>query len=101
MSEWKATEDARVAAEKAATDVAAEVKKFNETKAPLAAASAASGAESKKLADAVAGLAGLVTPAQAALTAAQQKQAAAKAAFDKEPAKAELKKALEEADKAA
>src|SRR5436190_8825766 len=86
----KAAEDARIAAEKAATELAAAVKKLNEAKAPLVAASAASGAEAKKLTDAVAGLAGLVAPAQAALAAAQQKQAAAKAASDKEPAKAEL-----------
>ncbi|HEV8290577.1 MAG TPA: PPC domain-containing protein, partial [Tepidisphaeraceae bacterium] len=98
-AEAKAAEDARVAAEKTATALAAEVKKLNEAKAPLSAAAAASGAESKKLADAVAGLTGLLAPAQAALTAAQQKHAAAKAAFDKEPAKAELKKALEEVDK--
>jgi hypothetical protein len=95
----KAAEEAKTAAEKAAADLAAEVKKLNEAKAPLASAAAASGAESKKLADAVAGLAGLIAPAQAALTAAQQKQTAAKAALDKEPAKAELKKALEDADK--
>ncbi len=96
---FKVAEDARIAAEKLAVDSAAEAKKLTEAKAPLAAAAAASGAESKKLADAVAGLAGLVGPAQATLAAAQQKQAAAKMAFDKEPAKAELKKALEEADK--
>jgi hypothetical protein len=96
----KAAEDAKTASEKAAADLAAQVKKLNEAKAPLAAAAAASGTESKKLADAVAGLAGLVAPAQAAVTAAQQKQAAAKAASDKEPAKAELKTALAEADKA-
>lgn len=96
----KAAEDAKTAAEKAAADLAAEVKKLNESKAPLAAAAAASGVEAKKLADAVAGLAGLVAPAQAAVAAAQQKQMAAKGAADKEPAKAELKAALAEADKA-
>jgi hypothetical protein len=96
----KAAEDAKTATEKSAADLAAEVKKLNEAKAPLAAAAAASGAESKKLADAVASLTALVVPAQAAVTAAQQKQAAAKAAADKEPAKAELKTALGEADKA-
>jgi len=95
----KAAEDDKTASEKAAADLAAEVKKLNDAKAPLAAAASASAAESKKLADAVGGLAGLIAPAQAALTTAQQSQATAKAAFDKEPAKPELKKALEEADK--
>jgi hypothetical protein len=91
---------ALAAATKSAADLGAEAKKFADAKAPLVAPAAASAAEAKKLADATASLAALIAPAQAAATAATQKQAEAKAASDKEPANAALKAALAEADKA-